>query len=121
MSRGSCRNPQTKSAITGRAKRAAVAAGTSRDKPKPGAAPKPNTKRMTFKDRHALETLPARMGALRAEVEKFTRAMEDPDLYTRDPPRFAKTMAALDEARGKLDAAEEQWLELEISREALEG
>ena len=101
--------------------RAAMAAGTSRDKPKTGAAPKPNTKRMTFKDRHALETLPARMSALRAEVEKFSRAMEDPDLYTRDPTRFATTMAALDKARGKLDAAEEQWLELEISREALEG
>ena len=101
--------------------RAAAAAGISRDKPKAGAAPKPNAKRMTFKDRHALETLPARMAALRADVEKLSRAMEDPDLYKRDPTRFATTMAALDKARGKLDAAEEQWLELEISREALEG
>ncbi len=99
----------------------AGAVSAAREKPKVAGAPRANAKRMTFKDRHALETLPARMDALRAEVQKLSKAMEDPDLYTRDPQRFAKIMAALDEARGKLDAAEEQWLELEMLREELEG
>jgi ATP-binding cassette subfamily F protein uup len=76
---------------------------------------------MTFKDRHALETLPARMAALEADVAKLTATLDDPDLYTRNPARFAETTAALEAARQTLAAAEEQWLELEMLREELEG
>ncbi len=76
---------------------------------------------MTFKDRHALETLPARIAMLQADVAKLTSALEDPDLYTRDPARFATTTASLEAARGALASAEEQWLELEMLREELEG
>ena len=86
------------------------------------AAPKaPAAKRMTFRDRHALETLPARIATLEAEAAKLGRALGDPDLYARDPARFARTTAALDAARASLAEAEEQWLELEMLREELEG
>lgn len=78
------------------------------------------TKRMTFKDRHALETLPARIAALEADVGKLTAVMQDPNLYTRNPARFAETTTALEAARLALAAAEEQWLELEMRREELE-
>jgi len=90
-------------------------------KPRVEAVPRVNTKRMTFKDRHALETLPARIAGLEAEMAKLAAVLEDPDLYTRDPARFGKTTAALEAARGALAAAEEQWLELEMRREELEG
>ncbi len=79
------------------------------------------TKRMTFKDRHALDTLPARIAALEGDVAKLTAVLEDPDLYTRNPTRFAEITASLEAARGTLAAAEEQWLELEMRREELEG
>ena len=92
-----------------------------RAKPKAEASPRAGTKRMTFKDRHALETLPARIAALEADVAKLTAVLADPDLYTRDPSRFAATTASLDATRGALAAAEEQWLELEMRREELEG
>jgi len=96
-------------------------AAASVAKRKAEAPAKVGAKRMTFKDRHALETLPARIAALEAEVAKLTIVMEDPDLYTRNPARFAATTEALGSARGALAAAEEQWLELEMMREELEG
>ena len=78
-------------------------------------------KKMSFKDRHALETLPARMAALQATVEKFNALLSDPGLYSRDPVRFASATQDLATAQQKLVTAEEQWLELELLREALEG
>jgi len=91
-------------------------------RPKVEAQPRTaGAKRMTFKDRHALETLPARIAGLEAEAATLTARLEDPDLYTRDPARFSATTAALDAARRALAEAEERWLELEMRREELEG
>jgi ATP-binding cassette subfamily F protein uup len=90
-------------------------------RPKVEAPRQVSTKRMTFKDRHALDTLPGRIATLQAEVVKLTAVLEDPDLYTRGPSRFAEATVALEAARGALAAAEEQWLELEMLREELEG
>jgi ATP-binding cassette subfamily F protein uup len=47
--------------------------------------------------------------------------LADPDLYARHPDRFAAASQALENTQGDLAAAEEQWLELEMRREALEG
>jgi ATP-binding cassette subfamily F protein uup len=98
-----------------------TAAAQSRTKGKAGASPRAVAKRMTFKDRHALETLPARMAALEADVAKLNRTLEDPDLYKRNPARFAETTMALDSVRRTLAEAEEQWLRLEMLREELDG
>ncbi len=78
-------------------------------------------RRMTFKDRHALETLPARIAGLQADVERLSAVLADADLYTRDPARFSATTKALEAAQTALSAAEEQWLTLEMLREELEG
>ena len=76
---------------------------------------------MTFKDKHALETLPGRIAGLEAAVVRLNAVLADPDLYARQPVRFAETTRALEAAQAELGAAEEQWLELEMQREALEG
>jgi ATP-binding cassette subfamily F protein uup len=86
---------------------------------RPQRAPAP--RRMTFRDRHALETLPTRIAALHADVERLNAALADADLYTRDPVRFGATTKALEAAQTALAAAEEQWLTLEMLREELEG
>ncbi|RZA28452.1 MAG: hypothetical protein EOP02_07385, partial [Proteobacteria bacterium] len=39
-------------------------------------------------------------------------AMADPDLYTRDPGRFAQLSDAIAKARDEKDTAEMRWLEL---------
>ena len=49
----------------------------------------------------------------------FTRG--ELPLYERDPVGFQKTIAALDKERETLSALEEEWLELEMLREELEG
>ncbi len=78
-------------------------------------------RRMSFKDRHALETLPARIDALQAETARLSSLLADPDLYARNPARFAATTQALAAAHDALAAAEEQWLALEMLREELAG
>ena len=76
---------------------------------------------MTFKDKHALETLPATIAALRTEAAKLQSKLADLQYYARDRNAFEQTTAALGELHRKIEAAESQWLELEILREELAG
>ncbi len=73
-------------------------------------------RKMTFNDKHALETLPKTIDALRAEIVKLNAALAG-DLYARDPALFAKVSARLAAAEAEISAAEERWLELEMLRE----
>ncbi len=76
---------------------------------------------MTFKDKHALETLPKTIAALQAEAHALQEKLSDPQFYARDRAAFEKTSAALGDLQRKIAAAEEQWLALEILREELAG
>jgi ATP-binding cassette subfamily F protein uup len=91
--------------------------------PAPRQAPEPPARRakLSFKEKHALETLPARMDALRAEIERLHARLADPSSYARDPAGFDQAAAALRHAESALAAAEDEWLALELKREALEG
>jgi ABC transport system ATP-binding/permease protein len=83
-------------------------------------APKAPSRKMTFKDKHALDTLPARLAALEAEIIRLQGLLADRDLYTRQPATFAEASDALGIAQASLATAEEQWLALEMLREDLE-
>jgi len=78
-------------------------------------------KKLTFKDRHALENLPREMDQLQAEILKLNAELSDPGLYAANPARFRVATQALAAAGEKLAAAEEKWLELELMREEMEG
>ena len=84
----------------------------------PRTAPKA---RMSFKDKHALETLPARIAQLEREIAALQAQIADPALYTRDPAGFAARTSLLGKKQAERDAAEEEWLRLELLREELEG
>ncbi|MFX8903171.1 ABC transporter C-terminal domain-containing protein, partial [Acinetobacter baumannii] len=56
--------------------------------------------------------LPKRIEELDAAIARGEAQLADPQLYSRDPARFASLTAALDKARADKDAAEERWLEL---------
>ena len=84
-------------------------------------APRAAARKMSFKDKHALETLPARLAALQVDVARHQSALSDPNLYARDPARFRVATAALSAAEAALAEAEEQWLTLELLREELEA
>jgi len=83
-------------------------------------APAP-AKKLSFKDKHALATLPPRMAALQAEIARAHAALGDPRLYAADPARFTRVSETLAGAEQELAAAEERWLELEMLREEVEG
>ena len=101
----------------------AAAAPAAAPKPRSAPPPRPATtaRRMSFKDRHALQTLPTQIEGLHTEIARLGSVLADGSLYARDPARFAATAGALTAAQAALAAAEEQWLELEIQREALDG
>ncbi len=77
--------------------------------------------KLSFKDQHALETLPGTMDKLHAEIDRLQGMLADPALYTRDAALFARTTETLSAAQAKLADAEEQWLTLEMLREEIEG
>ena len=84
------------------------------------ATPAPKRK-LSFKEKHALETLPGEIERLEAEIAKLQQALADPDLYRKSPDDFAKKSQALEAAEAKRAEAEERWLQLEILREELES
>ena len=84
-----------------------------------GSRPSPGSKKLTYKDQRDYDLLPDRIHALEAQIARDEEALHDPDLYTRDPRRFATLTAAIDKARAERDAAEERWLELAERVEAL--
>ena len=93
---------------------------------KPKAEPKPRQEarqeakqksKLSFKDKHALESLPAEMEKLRAMREKAQAILGDADLFAREPKKFEQASAALAKIDADLAAAEDRWLELEMLRE----
>ena len=64
-------------------------------------APARQRRRLSFKDKHALETLPARIAALEAEIAKLSKTIADPNLYARDRAAFDKASAALAHGAGR--------------------
>ncbi len=91
-------------------------------KPKQSTPKEPKSKRkLSFNEKHALETLPSRIAELEASAQKLKAALADPDLYRSDPQRFAKLSGSLATAEAALAKAEEEWLDLAILREEIEG
>ena len=100
-----------------------VAKPSRPDKPKAQAAPSPPAakRKLSFKEKHALETLPTQIETLDQEIAALNAALAAPDFYSRDPNGFAAKSKALEAVVARKAAAEEQWLELEMLREELEG
>ncbi len=78
-------------------------------------------RKLSFKEKHALETLPKQIEALKAEILTLNRALADAQLYAKDPKSFDAKSKKLVEVDAKRAAAEDHWLELELLREELEG
>jgi ATP-binding cassette subfamily F protein uup len=90
---------------------------------KPQAAPpRPAAKpgKLSYRDQRRLEELEKNIADLPGKIAALETGLADPSLYARDPAGFEKLSQALELARKQLGAAEEEWLELEEQREALE-
>jgi ABC transport system ATP-binding/permease protein len=82
----------------------------SRDTPPP--PPPPRKGKLSYKDQRDYDLLPVRIEELEAQIASDEAALHDPDLYARDPDRFAALTEAVAKARAEKEAAEERWLEL---------
>ncbi len=78
-------------------------------------------RKLSFKEKHALEALPKAMAALTAEIAALQHTLASPNLYSRDPTAFTAATTRLGTAQAEHATAEEQWLALEIQREEVEG
>ncbi len=79
-----------------------------------------SSERMTYKQTYELETLPARIAALEAEINNIEQQLSDPDLYTKDAGGFQNYSKRLVTARHELASAEARWLELDELRLSFE-
>ena len=81
------------------------------------AAPK---RRLSFNEKHALETLPKTIEKLHAEIAMQQRRLDDHTLFAKDRNAFDEASNAMARAQQELAAAEDRWLELEVLREEIE-
>jgi ATP-binding cassette subfamily F protein uup len=95
---------------------AAAAKATARAEPQPKIQ-----KKLSFKDEHRLKELETELPRLTAEIARLEGVLADAGLYARDPAGWGRTNAALDAARAKLEAAEDDWLRIEALKEELAG
>jgi ATP-binding cassette subfamily F protein uup len=96
--------------------KAARASKAKTDKPKPKSSGK-----LSFKDKHALETLPGEIEQIETKLAQLETELADANLFMKNPERFnaaTKEHASLTDDKA---AKEERWLELEMLREEIEG
>ncbi|NVK32864.1 MAG: ATP-binding cassette domain-containing protein [Rhodobacteraceae bacterium] len=83
---------------------------------------KPKAKaKLSFTQQHLLKTLPQTISNIEAKLEKLQLEMNDPQLYAKNPNKFAKLTAEISDLATEKDKAEEQWLELEMLKEEIES
>jgi len=81
-------------------------------------APKKATK-LSYKDQRDYDLLPKRIEEIETQIAKDEAAMADPDLYAKNPGKFASLSDGITRLRDEKDAAEMRWLELAEMVEAL--
>lgn len=91
-------------------------------KPVPAAtAPSAAPAKMSFKLKHELENLPARIAKLEADIKLYEAQLADPQLYMTDPKAFDTASRRFQRYKKELEEAETRWLELEDMRQASEA
>ena len=93
----------------------------ARKEPARVASEKPGARKLSYKQKFALETLPGKIEEISAQIAKLEERLADPMLYSRDAASFSKFTKELDEKRAERERLEEEWLELEMLREEIEG
>lgn len=96
--------------VAAKAKTSAPSAAPSAAQTPPSHAPKSD--KLSYKDQRDYELLPSRIEELEAAIAKGEAILADPDLYAKDPQRFATISKGIANARAQKDEAEERWLDL---------
>ena len=86
-------------------------------------APRPERRRerkLSFKDIHALETLPNEIAALEDSISGIEVKLTDPDLFARDADLFQLLVKQLEAERHLLAKQEQRWLEVALLKDDIE-
>lgn len=81
----------------------------------------PTRTKLSFKEKYALETLPALIDKLNVDIGKLNAVLSEDGLFEKTPTRFNKAVEALALTQARLAESEEEWLRLEMLREEAEG
>jgi len=76
-------------------------------------------KKLSFKDQRDLDRLPAEIERLEVAIATDEAQMHCPDLYLKDPKRFAALTKTIERHRAEKDVAEHRWLEVAEMAETL--
>jgi ATP-binding cassette subfamily F protein uup len=93
-----------------KAKEAAAPAAASQSKA---------SSKLSYKDQRDLDRLPGEIERLEASIAADEEALHDPDLFSRDPGRFAELSDRIARHRAEIEAAELRWLEVAEMAEQL--
>ena len=87
----------------------------------PAAVPQPKSAaaKLSYKDQRDFDRLPGEIEKLEASIVADEEALHDPDLFTRDPKRFAELTERIARHRADVEAAELRWLEVAEMAEQL--
>ncbi len=83
----------------------------------PSKEQKNNNKKLSYKHQYALESLPKEIEVISSTIRTVEQKLAKPDFYSKDPGDFQKTTQELESLINKLEAKEEEWLELEMLKE----
>lgn len=77
-------------------------------------------RKLSFKDIHALETLPDEIAALEDSISSIEEKLTDPDLFARDAALFQLLVNQLEAERKLLAKQEQRWLEVALLKDDIE-
>jgi ABC transport system ATP-binding/permease protein len=75
--------------------------------------------KLSYKDERRAGELEALLPRLQAEIASLEARLAEGDLFSREPDAYTASAVRLETARAELHAAEGEWLEIELRREAL--
>ena len=85
----------------------------------PAAQPKAAAVKLSYKDQRDFDRLPGEIEKLEVSIAADEEELHDPDLFTRDPKRFAELTERIARHRADIEAAELRWLEVAEMAESL--
>ena len=79
------------------------------------------SRKLSYKDQRDLDRLPDEVARIDGEIAALEAMLHDPDLYSKDPGRFAELTERSTVLRAEKDAAELRWLEVAELAEQIAG
>lgn len=77
--------------------------------------------KLSYKQQRAFDLLPEKISQLEKQIATLETELSDAALYSARPERFAAATAEMESARHALEKAEEQWLEVAMLAEEMNG